>query len=122
MFTLTAQEIGQIMMAFGYAVTLITIGRIILNAMVAFYNKVLLPVTNHLMERYAPKWLKILDLKLQGWLALPAWISWKMDDLLVTALERMAVKYRAVNDRKAAQLLVEMEDYNARYFEVTNSK
>jgi hypothetical protein len=105
------------MMIVGYTLTITAIGRLLINAL-AWALTQLFAQTTQLMERYAPKWLKVLDLRIQFWLALPAWISWKLDDLLISALERTANRFRAVNDRKAAHLLVEMEDYNARYNDV----
>ena len=110
------------MTAIGIMTTAWAVGHVLVAAIMAFYNKAALPLANHLMVRYAPKWLKLLDLRIQGWLALPAWISWRLDDMAVSALERTANKYRAANDRKANQLLIEAEDYNARYFETINSK
>jgi hypothetical protein len=110
-------EIAYVMMVIGYMVTIITIGRLLLNALEWAVAQLVILTTN-LMERYAPKWLQVLDLKIQGWLALPAWISWKLDEMAVSALERTTNRFRAANDRKAAQLLVEMEDYNSRYYDV----
>ncbi len=119
---ISAIEIGKIMMALGYAVTTLAIGRIILNAMVAFFYKVLQPIVSHLMERYAPRWLLLFDLRVQAWLTLPSWLFWFLDDMAVTALEGFVARKRATTNSYANQLLIEAEDYEARYFEFTNSK
>ena len=109
------------MMIVGYTVATVTIGHLLINAL-EWAVAQLVALTTRLMAQYAPKWLRLFDLRIQAWLSLPAWISWKLDDIMVSALERAANRFRAANDRKANQLLIEAEDYNARYFEVTNSK
>jgi len=113
----SAVEIAYVMMLVGYVVTIITAYRLLFAALVWALTQ-LSTIVNQLMEQYAPKWLRQVNLQLEAWLTLPAWISWKLDDLAVTALERATAKYRAVNDRKRSQLLEEAENYNQRYYDV----
>jgi hypothetical protein len=114
---LTPQEIGFVMMIVGYTLTITAIGRLLINAL-AWALTQLVTQTTHFMEQYAPRWLKILDLKIQFWITLPSWVSWKIDEWLVSALERIANRFRTVNNRKQSRLLEEMEDWNTRYNDV----
>jgi hypothetical protein len=113
----TANEIAYIMMIVGYTVTIMTVGRILLNALEWAVTQLVVQTTQ-LLAQYAPRTL----LRIQSLAMWPNWIEWKLDDLLVSALERATTKFRAANNRKAAKLLQEMEDYTIRHIESMTSK
>jgi hypothetical protein len=111
----TPNEIAYVMMLVGYVFTIMTIGRILLNALEWAFEQ-LVTLTSNLMAQYAPRTL----LRIQSLAMWPNWIEWKLDDIMVTALERAANRFRAANNRKAAKLLQEMEDYTIRHIEMTS--
>jgi hypothetical protein len=105
------------MMILGYAITITTIGRLLLNALFWAVEQLGIETTK-LLAQYAPRTL----LRIQSLAMWPSWIEWKLDDIMVSALERATAKFRAANNRKATKLLQEMEDYTTRHIESMNSK
>jgi hypothetical protein len=113
----TPTEIAFVMMVIGYVITIMTIGRFLINALEWALTQ-LVTQTTKLLAQYAPRTL----LRIQSLAMWPSWIEWKLDDIMVSALERATAKFRAANNRKATKLLQEMEDYTTRHIESMNSK